>query len=95
MTWKPEEQRTLKAGSSPTAPDQGMPGVQPQVQIIRQDCGGEAGLVQAAAQGMGQDPDQDVQQSRDTGTQGHSDRDTAGTELKPLYNRALGEAGQH
>lgn len=90
LTWKPEEKGTLKERSSPTAPDQGMAGdsrgVQPHIQIIRQGCGGETGLGPTSRSGS---------RSGFAAKQGHSNRDTEGTELKPHYSRALHEAGQH
>lgn len=94
MTWKPEEQGMLEARSPPAAPDQGMPGesreVQPQIQIIRHDCGAKAGLgaTSRSIHGSGS-------RSGFVAKQGHSNTDTAVTELEPHYSRALGGAGQH
>lgn len=90
LVWKTEELGTLKAGLSPTAPDQGMPGDSREVQIIRQGCGGEAGLGWSSRSVHGSGS-----RAGRVAKQGHSNRDTAVTELKPHYNRALGEAGQH
>lgn len=57
---------------------------------IRQDCGAKAGLgaTSRSIHGSGS-------RSGFVAKQGHSNTDTAVTELEPHYNRALGGAGQH